>query len=122
MTALAGVWVCEESSLDPQYYMSYTQYVTLFPDGTVGYAKAEGGATRTQVTESLERFRSWQSGLQGSGDFGRWQSDGGSITIQWNRWNNLVSSGQADAASGTMSLSGMGVLQEGATMTFKRQS
>jgi hypothetical protein len=121
MQQVAGVWVGEESSLDPQYYLSHTQYVTLFPDGSVGYEKAEGGASRMQATETLERFRSWQTGRQGSAEiYGRWQSDGLNVTIYWNRWNNLVSQGQVDVPSGQMSLSGMGVLNEGATLTFRR--
>lgn len=119
---VAGVWVCQEASLDPQNYMSFTQYVTLFPDGSVGYAKAEGGASRSQVTENLERFRSWRSGVQGGGgDFGRWESDGRQIVVRWNRWGNLVSRGEVNLAAGTISLSGMGALAEGATLTFKRE-
>lgn len=117
---VAGVWVGEESSLDPSNYMSYTQYVILYPDGTVGYDKSEGGASRTQVSDYIERFSSYSTGRQGSGgNFGRWQTDGVNIMIQWNHWNNLVSRGQVNG--GVMSLSGMGVLEEGATVEFKRQ-
>lgn len=120
---VAGVWVGEESSLDPQFYMSFTQYVTLYADGTVGYQKAEGGASRVQVTEALERFSSFQMGPTGGagGDFGRWETDGVNVTVYWNRWNNLVSSGSVDLGSGALTLSGMGALDEGAALTFKRE-
>jgi hypothetical protein len=123
MAEAAGVWVAQESSLDPQFYMSYTQYVILYPDGTVGYEKAEGGASRSAVTEHLERFRSWRTGRQGTpgGNAGRWETDGAAVTVHWRLWNGLVSRGQVDAASGTMTLTGMGALEEGATLTFKRE-
>jgi hypothetical protein len=105
---------------NPSNYMSYTQYVVLYPDGSVGYDKAGGGATRTAVSEYIERFSSFSNGRQGAGgNFGRWETDGVNITIQWNHWNNLVSRGQVNG--GAMSLSGMGVLEEGATVEFKRQ-
>lgn len=120
VSQVAGVWVGEESSLDPQYYMSYTQYVILYADGSVGYGKAEGGATRAAVSEYIERFSSYNSGRQGSGgNYGRWETDGRNIAIYWNRWNNLVSRGQVNG--GVMRLSGMGVLQEGSAVEFKRQ-
>lgn len=116
---VAGVWMVQESSLDPSNYMSFTQYVTLFPDGTVAWEKAESGATRDAVNE---RFRSWRNGASGpGGDNGRWESDGRTITVQWRLWNGLVSKGEVDLAGGKMTLSGMGTLEEGATLTFERQ-
>lgn len=119
---VAGVWVAEEASLDPQLYMRYTQVVTLFPDGTVGYAKSEAGASRQQVTATLERFRSWRTGVEGGGgDSGHWESDGRRIVVRWNRPDGLVSQGEVDLASGRLTLSGMGALEEGATLTFRRE-
>ncbi len=120
--ALAGVWMVQEATLDPAHYMSYTQYVTLYPDGSVAYQKAEGGATRQAVTEHLERFTSWRNTPGATaGNAGTWQSDGTTITIRWRLWNGLVSQGPVDLAGGKLSLSGMGVLEEGKTLTFERQ-
>ncbi len=118
---VAGVWMVMEASLDPTNYMSYTQYVTLLPDGSVAYQKAEGGASRDAVSEHLERFRSWRNDGSTVGEAGNWESDGRTIRIQWRLWNGLVSEGQVDLASGKLTLSGMGVLEEGATLTFERQ-
>jgi hypothetical protein len=118
---LAGVWVAEESSLTPGIYMSYTQYLTFYPDGGVSYAKAEGGASRTQISESMERFRSWREGARPDDRIiGRWQSDGGGVVVQFSVWNNLRSQGRVNGPN-EITLSGMGALEEGATLTFRRQ-
>ncbi len=117
---LAGVWVGEEASLDPSFYMSYTQYVTLWPDGSVSYSKSEGGASRTRIDESFVRFRSWREGQSPPArTVGRWTSDGASVSVQWSIWNNLHSRGRV-LSPGQITLSGMGALEEGATLTFKR--
>ncbi|MCX5741610.1 MAG: hypothetical protein NT062_03820 [Proteobacteria bacterium] len=119
-TGLAGLWAVTESSVSGSVAMIYTQYVTLYPDGTVGYQKTEGGATSTQVTANRERFRSWHLGGPVLGNAGRWEAGNGTIVVRWRFWNNLVSRGQVDPARGLFSLTGMGVLDEGATLTFKR--
>ena len=83
---LAGVWVAEEASLDPSYYMSFTQYVTLWPDGGVSYSKSEGGASRVRIDENNVRFRSWREGQKPNVRIvGRWTSDGSSIRVSWTR-------------------------------------
>src|SRR5204862_7082318 len=41
---VAGAWYSTELSVDPSIVMIYTQYITLFPDGSVAYQKTEGGA------------------------------------------------------------------------------
>jgi hypothetical protein len=121
-TGLAGVYVATESSVDPGIFMSYTQYVILYPDGTVSYAKAEGGATRAQVSESIERFTSFQTRPELKGQtHGTWQAQGNAIVIRWNLWNNLVCRGQVDPATGKLQIEKMGVLSEGATLAFDRQ-
>ena len=117
----AGVYVCTESSVDPNIVMTFTQYVVLWPDGTVSYAKSEGGATRTQVTETTERFSAYRTNPEVKGQtVGRWESDGRNIVVRWELWNGLVCQGQFDGA-GNLQLSKMGVLEEGATLTFQRQ-
>lgn len=120
MAQIAGVYEGYESSLDPSNYMSYTQYVTLYPDGSVGWAKAEGGASRTAVNQNWERFRTWNSSSGQFGNAGTWSSDGAGITVQWRFWGGKLSQGRIDVASGKFTLSGMGVLSEGATIEFKR--
>ena len=116
----AGVYVAHESSVDPNIMMSYTQYVILWPDGTVGYAKAEGGATRAQVTDSLERFTSFKTNPQVKGQtVGTWESDGTNVVVRWNIWNNLVCRGQFRGDA--LHLEKMGVLEEGATLKFEKQ-
>lgn len=116
---VAGVYVCTESSVDPTIVMTFTQYVTLYPDGSVGYAKSEGGATRTAISEQLERFTQFRNGPGPEQVAGRWESDGARIVVRWNLWNNLVSEGEVQA--GAITLSGMGTLDEGATLRFDRQ-
>jgi hypothetical protein len=122
LAAAAGVWVGEESHLDPSLYMRLTQYLVLYPDGSVSWAKSEGGASRTQVSECIERFRSWREGATG-GDriVGRWQTDGSSIVVQFSIWNNLRSEGPIDLTQGKMRLSGMGALNEGQPLVFEKQ-
>ncbi|MBI4953589.1 MAG: hypothetical protein HY908_16310 [Myxococcales bacterium] len=118
--ALAGVWVGEESSLDPGLYLRMTQYLTLYPDGGVSWSKDEGGASRTRVSETFVQFRSWREGSPPPTRIhGHWQSDGASITVQWDVWNNRRSSGRVQGNG--FSLSGMGILEEGSTLTFTRQ-
>jgi len=117
---IAGIYEGYESSLDPSIYISYTQYVTLYPDGSVGWSKAEGGASRTAVNQNWERFRTWNSSSGQFGNAGTWSSDGAGISVQWRLWGGKLSQGRIDVASGKFNLSGMGVLSEGATIEFKR--
>jgi hypothetical protein len=120
----AGVWVVTESNLDPQFYMSVTHYLSLYPDGTVGFAKTEGGATRTAVTENLERFSTFKNKQGGGGKtYGKWQVDGdGVVTIQWQgAFNNATWKGRVDPNSGKLSMPRAGILNEGATLAYEKQ-
>jgi hypothetical protein len=122
--AAAGVWVVTESSLDPQFFMSITQYLTLYPDGAVGFAKTEGGATRTAVTENLERFSSFKNKAGGGGKtYGRWQADAnGGVTIQWSgAFKNTTWQGRIDPKSGKLVLPHAGILTEGDTLAYEKQ-
>jgi hypothetical protein len=120
---LAGVWVAQESTLDPQFFQSVTQYVSLFPDGSVGFAKSEGGATRTAVTEHLERFSSFKAN-QGGGTktYGRWQQDGDTVTIQWQgAFGNATWQGRVNPQNGKLVIPRAGILKEGDTLEYERQ-
>ena len=120
---LAGVWVAQESSLDPQFFMSITQYVTLFPNGAVGFAKSEGGATRTAISEHLERFSSFKANHGGGArTYGRWQQDGDTVTIQWQgAFNNATWQGQLNPKNGKLVIPRAGILKEGDTLEYERQ-
>jgi hypothetical protein len=120
----AGVYTVTESSLDPQFFMSITHYLSLYPDGTVGFAKTEGGATRTAVTEHLERFSSFKNKAGGGGKtYGRWQADAnGAVTIQWNgAFKNATWQGRLDPKTGKLILPGAGILKEGDTLAYEKQ-
>ena len=115
-----GVWVAEEASLDPGNFLSFTQYLAILPDGTVHWDKAEGGATRRQVNDYLARTVIHHQGRSGFQNHGRWEADGaGGIVIYWKKWNNLVTRGRI--SGGSLRLEKMGVLEEGATLEFKKQ-
>lgn len=119
----AGVYVVSESSIDPSNALVITQYLTLWPDGSVSWAKSELGASRTAVSEQLERFSAFRNGGDKGQILGRWQAspDGRSVVVQWNVWNNLRCQGLFDPASGTLRLEKMGILQDSATLDYKRQ-
>jgi hypothetical protein len=122
----AGVYTVTESSLDPQFFMSITHYLSLYPDGNVGFAKSEGGATRTAVTEHLERFSSFKNKAAGGGvgkTYGRWQADAnGGVTIQWNgAFKNATWQGRIDPKTGKLILPGAGILKEGDTLAYEKQ-
>jgi hypothetical protein len=119
MQAAAGVWVATESHVDPAIAMVITQYVTLYPDGGASFQKTEGGASRTQVSESMERFSSFRHTGQRSVN-GRWRSDGRHIEVQWG-WRNAPVVGRVDVAAGKLVLADVGILVEGATLTYDRQ-
>ena len=120
MNAFAGVWVGEESSLDPQYYMSFTRYLTLYPDGSVGFDKTEGGASSVQVSECREHFSYFSSGRTGNQQvWGQWMTDGSNIQVHWK--NNSIWQGQFDSASGKIIMFGVGVIEEGSNVSFERQ-
>jgi hypothetical protein len=116
----AGVWVGAESSIDPQIVLVITQYITLFPDGTVGYAKTEGGATRAAISEQLERFTSFKEkqGVRGK-TYGQWKADGDTITIQW-QGNFGGQAMQGRIRNGKLVLKA-GVMESGAAVEFSRQ-
>jgi hypothetical protein len=120
MADVAGVWTNTESSVDPSIAIIYTQYITLFPNGTFSWAKSEGGASRTQLDQYTEQFRSWNQSSPTMGDAGTWETDGSSVTLRWARYS-YTSDGQVDLGSNSMSLSHTGVIDQGATLTFNRQ-
>ena len=120
MKALAGVWVGEEASLDPQYYMRFTRYLILYPDGSVGFDKTEGGASSTQISEYQARFTYFSSGRTGNQNvWGQWVTDGSNVQVHWK--NNTAWQGQFDPASGKMLMFGVGVIEEGSNVVFERQ-
>lgn len=119
---VAGVYVGSEGSVDPTNVLTITQYLTLYPDGTVGFAKSEGGATRTQVSESIERFSSFKNGPGNAGrTYGRWKATGNELTIQWQgAFGNQTMRGRVNTNTLDISLPS-GILSEGENVTFKRQ-
>jgi hypothetical protein len=121
--AAAGVWSVTESSVDPANVMSITQYLTLYPDGTVGFAKTEGGATRTAVSEQLERFSSFKNKAGGGGrTYGRWQADNnGNVTLQWQgAFGNATWQGRMDR-NGKLVFPNAGILNEGSAQAYEKQ-
>ncbi len=119
MQAAAGVWAATESHVDPSIAMVISQYVTLYPDGAASFQKTEGGASRSQVSESLERFSSFRHTGQRSVN-GRWRSDGVNVEVQWG-WRNAPVVGRVDLAAGKLVLADVGILVEGATLTYDRR-
>lgn len=119
-SAAVGVWVAEEATLDPGNYLRFTQYLAILPDGTVHWDKSEGGATTRQVNDYLARTVIHNQGRSGFQNHGRWEEDGDrGIVIRWTKWNGLVSRGRLSGDS--LQLEKMGVLEEGATLTFQKQ-
>lgn len=118
---VAGVWVAEEASLDPGIYLSFTQYLVLYKDGTIGYAKSEGYASRTQVTDHLERF--WSGGEKGAEkkSVGTWKKTGPNTLSIKLSWRDKELKGQYDLDKWLLRVEGMGKLNEGATLDFKRK-
>lgn len=123
VNGIAGVYVCQEAIVDPNNVMCITQYLTLYPDGTIGWAKSESGASRTQVTDCLERFASYQNNPQARGQtYGSWRADEqGNLQLQWSIWNNLQCRGRYDAQTGKLTVEKMGILDEGVTLSYDRQ-
>ena len=119
MQAAAGVWVATESHVDPAIAMVITQYITLYPDGAASFQKTEGGASRRQVSESIERFSSFRHTCQRSMN-DHWRSDGIHVEVQWS-WRNAPVVGRVDVAAGKLVLADVGILVEGATLTYDRQ-
>lgn len=115
--AIAGVWVVEETSLDPCYYMSYTRYLMLYPDGSVGFDKAEGGASYNKLSECFSYFSTTPT--QNRNIFGCWETDGINILIYWK--NNTVWQGQVDLNSGRMVMFGVGAIDAGSNVMFERK-
>ncbi len=119
----AGVYVGSEATLDPANFMSITHYLTLYPDGSVGFFKSEAGATRQMITENLERFRSWKNPGQDKGKtYGKWEAQGDNIVIQWQgAFGNRAMRAQLNPATMKLTVRGLGILEEGATVTLDRQ-
>ena len=112
----AGVWVGTESSLDPSLYISWTQYVVLYPDGSVDYATSDSGA---QVAAYTGQFiYSHETGPY-QARMGRWQGDGVNMLVQWN--TGAVWRGRADIARGQLVFFGIGNLETGSNVSFERQ-
>lgn len=119
MQTLAGVWVATESHVDPSLAMIITQYVTLYADGAASFEKTEGGASRTRVSEHLMRFSSFHQAGPRSVN-GRWRSDGMNLELQWS-WRNAPVVGRVNGAAGKLVLDNVGILNEGAPLTYERQ-
>src|SRR5262249_9537910 len=119
---IAGVWVGEEASLDPGIFLSFTQYVVLYKDGTVGYAKSEGYAQRTQVSDCIERFWSSRENGPAHQNVGTWRAEGGQVEIKFN-WKPAASRAVVNLDKWTLTIEGMGKLpgNEGGALTFKRR-
>lgn len=121
---IAGVWVGEESSVDPGNVLSFTQYLVLYKDGTVGYAKSEGYASRRQVSDCIERF---MSGGEEAGDVkktvGKWTKDGAdTISIRFD-WRQDALRARVDLDKMILRVDGMGRLpgNEDKPLDFKRK-
>ena len=112
----AGEWVGNESSLDPGLYISWTQYVTLNPDGTMDYRRNDSGA---QVSNYSGNFFFSREAGPSQPHAGRWSSDGVNITVQWN--NGQVWQGQIDIGGGKLVFYGIGNLNPGSNLLFERQ-
>lgn len=119
----AGVWVGSESTVGANSFLNITQYVTLYSDGTVGFQKTEGAVTRRQVTDELAKFTHVREKQGEKGKtYGKWSADGNTITIQWEgAFGNRTMTGRADSRTMKMEVRGIGILEEGATVTFERQ-
>ncbi|MCB9676211.1 MAG: hypothetical protein H6737_13905 [Alphaproteobacteria bacterium] len=119
---VAGVYTVSESSIDSSNALVISQTLTLWPDGTVGWSKSEMGASRTAISDQLERFASFRNDPGSRGQtFGTWQANGSDVVVQWSIWNGLRCQGRIDPVSGALTLTGMGILNESATLTYQRQ-
>jgi hypothetical protein len=119
----AGVWAGSEATLDPANFMAIYHTLTLYSDGTVGFEKGESGASRRMVTENLERFSSFKNHTGQKGKtYGKWEEDGGTVTIQWQgAFGNKQMQGRFDSKTMKLVVRGIGILEEGAAVTFERQ-
>jgi hypothetical protein len=119
---IAGVWVGEEAVLDPGNYLSYTQYLVLYKDGSIGYAKSEGYASRQQVTENWERFYSGGERGAEKKSVGTWKQVGpGTLSIKLNGREEVQA--RYDLEKMILRVPGMGKLpgNEGGSLDFKRK-
>lgn len=114
-----GVWVGNESSIDPTIVMSYTQYLTLYPDGSVGWSKSELTGSRSEPSPGWERFTSGSSSGGVAGSAGTWSEQGGVLTIRYNNGKQIY--GTIDGTGNRVVLRGSGVLDEGGNVTFERK-
>jgi hypothetical protein len=116
----AGVWVGSETSLDPSLFINWTQYLALYPDGSVDYAQSDTSTSQQQVTDYSARFFYSHEASGSRQSVGLWQSDGMNVMVQWN--NGSAWRGQADVANGKLIFLGIGRLNEGSNVLFERQS
>ncbi|MEZ0228828.1 MAG: hypothetical protein ACAI25_09400 [Planctomycetota bacterium] len=119
---VAGVWVGEEAVLDPGNYLSFTQYVVLYKDGSIGYAKSEGYASRQQVTENWERFYSGGERGAEKKSVGTWKQTGpGTLSLKLNGREEVQA--RYDLDKMILRIPGMGKLpgNEGGSLDFKRK-
>ncbi len=119
---IAGVWCGEEAVLDPGNYLSFTQYLVLYKDGSIGYAKSEGYASRTQVTENWERFYSGGEKGAEKKSVGTWKQTGpGTLSIKLNGRDEVQA--RYDLDKMILRVPGMGKLpgNEGGSLDFKRK-
>lgn len=112
---LAGTWVGDESSLSGGIYMRYTQYLSLHPDGTVGWDKSEGGAALTP--ERFSSFRNSRTGNQGT--WGQWSTDGRDVLIHWK--DSRTWRGQVAHDARRITFFGVGSIEQGSDVIFERK-
>lgn len=137
---LVGEWKADEETHNLAAFISYTQFVALYPDGSVGWAKSEGGLTvRRESSPGFDTYTHHHTGKEGpQGSMGRWELRGGPSTGDWEgyqveipfviHWKGSRGStaghaylrhreGRADA----MMIENTGVLKKGSTLEFLRQ-
>lgn len=112
----AGEWVGYESLVDPPVMIAWTQYLVLYPDGSVDYANSETGG---QVAGYGQQFFYSHEASPTRQGMGRWQGDGMNLRVQWN--NGTAWQGQVDVVNSQLMFVGIGRLHEGSNVLFERQ-
>lgn len=119
-----GVWATKESQLsggaESASFMAVFQWITLLPDGTVAWQKAEA-AQSSYYSRTHEIFEDYRSGRLSTGDAGHYRLEGSRIAIHWSgEWQGQVSEGWIETGGGEMTLSNLGVLDRGASLRLTR--